>query len=96
MPGAVVVREPPEPEGGELGRHGIGAHGERPSVHRRLDGRVAESLPGGPEVDDVTRRVGVHDPPAGSERPRTQDAPAPGLGDEALQLRCEAVLGRAE
>ena len=61
----VVVREPSKAEGGELGGDGVGADGERASVDRRLDGRVAESLPRRPEDDDVTGCVGVRHAPVG-------------------------------
>ena len=57
--------EPVEAEGGELGRHRVGADGQRAPVDDRLDGRVAETLPGGRQDDHVAGPIGVVDRGAG-------------------------------
>ena len=53
--------EPVEPERRQLRRHGVGAHGQRSPVGRRLDGGVAEALPRRRQEDGVAGGVGVGD-----------------------------------
>ena len=89
--------EPVEAEGGELVGHRVGPDGQRAPVHDRLDGRVAEPLPGGGQDDHVAGLVGVVD---GERRPSpsgcAQDDRARRPGHQGVELGAVAVLGRAE